>query len=536
MNLLTRIRHRAARIYNATFGRGDEQMWRDLGWLPGSGSGVNANTVLGISGVWKAVNVIGKDLAVLPLHKYRRLPDEQGKERVRDNTTRLLNNQANLYVKSVDHRLAVQIQALLVGNGYAEIQRDPAMQPLALWWTPTDNVETEVDEAGSLWYVIRQANKPPRRVRPENMLHIKGPTKDGVNGWSLVSLARESLSLTKGQETYAQTQFENGIRPSLLLKIPGQSNPEKRKELREEIDRMHRGASNAFKAFLLWNGMEASPWSMSNDDAQWLEGRQFQVEEIARWFDLPPHKLGAMGRATWNNVENMQLEYVAGCLQFWLSQWEQECNAKLLTEREKDAESHFYEFKLDALLKGDTLSRYQVYAIARTIGVLNPNEIRAKENMNPREDEEGDSYDNPNTGSPKPDDSGPNAPGDTTDRRDVPDDGNQNPRTRNQQRLEVLATVETQLVLMAAEKSKNFVSYIDKLYEPGSPWSSHVVEVFAACELDGADRWCQDSHARLLDASGKANTNQELRGVVLDLTTDWPLRVNEFCLGAPTRE
>lgn len=528
-----KFRDRLRLIFNATFGRGHEDFWRDVGWLPGSGTGVNADTVLGISSVWKAANVIGKDIAVLPLHKYKRLADDQGKERVRDATTRLLNDQPNLYVKSVDNRLAVQIQALLLGNGYAEIQRLPTAEPLALWWTPTENVTPQVDDAGQLWYVIRQSNKPPRYVRPENMLHIKGPSKDGLTGWSVVSLARESLSLTKGQETYAQTQFENGIRPSLLLKIPGNSTAEKRKELRAEIDRMHAGAANAFKAFTLWNGMEASPWSMSNDDAQWLEGRQFQVEEIARWFDLPPHKLGALGRATWSNVESMQLEYVSGCLQFWLAQWEQECNAKLLTEREKQAQTHFYEFKLDALLKGDTLSRYQVYAIARTIGVLSPNEIRAKENMNPRDDEEGDSYDNPNTG---PSGGSPNAPGDATDQRTVPDDGNQNPRTRNQQRLEVLATVESQLVLMAAEKSKNFVSYIDKLYEPGSAWNSHVIEVFAACELDGADRWCQDSHARLLDASGKANTNQELRGVVLDLTADWPLRVNEFCLGVPTRE
>lgn len=523
-----KFRDRLRLIFNATFGRGSEDFWREVGWLPGSGGrSLNADTVLGIAGVWKAVNVIGKDIATLPLHKYQRL-QPQGKNRVRDASTRLLNSQANVYTKSVDHRLAVQMQALLQGNGYAEIQRDPAGAALALWWLPTENVTLEVDASGFLWYVLRQPQKEPRRIRPENILHIKGPAKDALTGWSLVTLARESFALTSGQETYARKQYENGVRPSMILRNAGNGGTaEQRKEFRETVERAHQGADKAFRMMMLYGGWEASPWSMTNDDAQWLEGRQFQVEEIARWFDLPPHKLGAMGRATWNNVESMQLEYVAGCLQFWLTQWQQECDAKLLTEREKLADTHFYEFKLDALLKGDTLSRYQVYAIGRSIGVLSPNEIREKENMNPREDEEGDSYDNPNTASPKDDtqDDGPNAPGDKTDRRETQDDGNKSPRNE----LQVLAGVETQLVLMAAEKSKNFTSYVEHLYAAGNQWHTHVVDVFAGCGLDepAAERWCRESSSRLLDLTEKV-TQRELSGAVLNLLADWPLRAEEF--------
>lgn len=529
-----KFRDRLRLIFNATFGRGSEDFWREVGWLPGSGGrSLNADTVLGIAGVWKAVNVIGKDIATLPLHKYQRL-QPQGKNRVRDASTRLLNSQANVYTKSVDHRLAVQMQALLQGNGYAEIQRDPAGAALALWWLPTENVTLEVDASGFLWYVLRQPQKEPRRIRPENILHIKGPAKDALTGWSLVTLARESFALTSGQETYARKQYENGVRPSMILRNAGNGGTaEQRKEFRETVERAHQGADKAFRMMMLYGGWEASPWSMTNDDAQWLEGRQFQVEEIARWFDLPPHKLGAMGRATWNNVESMQLEYVAGCLQFWLTQWQQECDAKLLPEREKLADTHFYEFKLDALLKGDTLSRYQVYAIGRSIGVLSPNEIREKENMNPREDEEGDSYDNPNTASPK--DDGPNAPGDKTDRRETQDDGNKSPRStpfdpKKMIRMGELAATESHLVRMAAENSPNFVEYVERLYDPEGSFYSYVVDVFEFCESEGAAEWCRVSHERLMTLT-ETVTLKELPKAVATLLTEWPMRASDFCLG-----
>lgn len=515
MSLWNGVRTWTARILNATFGAGHEAFWREVGWLGSDGNNVTPDTVLSIAAVWKAVNVIGKDIATLPLHKYQRL-DPQGKDRVRDFTTQLLNSQANLYTKSVDHRLAVQVQALLRGNGYAEIQRDPTGKPLALWWLPSENVSATVDEAGWLWYVYRQGLKPERRIRPENMLHIKGPSKDGLTGWGTVELARESLSLTMGQEKYAKGQYDNGVRPSVMVKIPGNPTAEKRKEFRREFENSHAGASKAFGTMLLYNGMEASPWSMSNEDAQWLEGRQFQVEEIARWFDLPPHKLGAMDRATWANVEQMQMEYVGGCLQFWLTQWQQECNAKLLTEREKLADRLFYEFKTEALLRGDTLSRYQVYAIGIANRILNPNECRDKENMNAYEG--GDDYENPNTASP-------NAAGDPTDRREEQDDGNRNPRTLGIQSF-VLAEVE--LIENAAEVSKNFVSYIDKFYQPDRRWHLRAAEAFGSVEV--AHQWCRDSHDKLM-ALTETVTQRELPAAVTNLLADWPQRAEQFCVG-----
>lgn len=508
------------RIWNATFGRGHEDFWRDAEWLGSNGTTISANTVLGIAGVWKAVNVIGKDMATLPLHKYKRLQD--GKERVRDDTTRLVNQQANLYVKSVDQRLAVQVQALLMGNGYAEVQRDGAGRPIALWWLPSDQVEPTIDEDGWLWYVYRAGVRPERRIRPENMLHIRGPAKDGIKGWSVVTLARESLALTMGQERYAKTLYEHGVRPSMILRHPGMPAAEQRKEFRETIERAHGGADKAFRLMLLYGGWDASPWTMSNQDAQWLQGRQFQIEEIARWFDLPPHKLGAMGRATWSNVESMQLEYVSGCLQYWLTQWQQECDSKLLTEREKMAESHFYEFKLDALLRGNTLARYQAYAIGRSNNWLSPNEIRELENMNPIEDEIGDSYENPNTSSPS---AAEDSADDLLDADDTPDPQSQN-------RLRTMATVETQLILMAAERSKNFTDYVERLYASGGNWHSHVVEVFASCDLDpvAADRWCSESKQRLLDLTERV-TQRELLAGVGSLVADWPLRTDELLGG-----
>ena len=519
MSLWSRFR----KFFNATLGAGNEAFWRQAGWLPSEGTtAITPDTVLGIAGVWKAVNVIGKDIATLPLHKYQRL-EPTGKNRVRDDVVRLLNQQANLYVKALDVRMAVQLQALLWGNGYAEIQRDPTGKPLALWWLPAEQITPKIDEMGFLFYELKQYPREPRRIRPENVLHIRGPAKDGITGWSVISLARESLSLTMGQERYARKQYENGVRPSMIIKKKGIPSAEQRKEYREEISRMHEGSENAFRFMLLYGDTEATPWSMNNDDAQWLEGRQFQVEEIARWFDLPPHKLGAMGRATWSNVEQMQMEYVAGCLNFWLRQWEGEANAKLLTEREKLAETNFYEFKTEALLRGDTLARYQVYAIGIANKILNPNECRDKENMNPYEG--GDEYANPNTASP-------NAAGDPTDRREEQDDGNRNPRSGNQQRLEVLVAAETQLVMMAAERSKNFTNWVEHTYAEGGNWHNHVEEVFASCELKPADAavWCATSRDRLLELTEKV-TQRELQGAVLNLLADWPLRAEEYCLG-----
>lgn len=222
----------------------------------------------------------------------------------------------------------------------------------------------------------------------DQMLHVRAMGPEGIIGYSPITLARESIGLAIATEKHGAKLFANGARPSGVLETPGPLSKEQLALMRDEWERTHGGVNNANKTAILFGGLKYSGVSMSNEDAQFLETRKFQVTDIARIFRVPPHKIADLSQSTFSNIEHQSIEFVTDCIGPWAKRWEQRMNLTLLTPTER--KEYFIELVLDGILRGDITSRYAAYRTGREGGWLSPNDIRDTENMNRIEG--GDSY------------------------------------------------------------------------------------------------------------------------------------------------
>lgn len=352
-----------------------------------SGVSVSEHTALNLSAVWCATRVISEAVASLPLILYRRL-GEGGKERATAHPLYvLLKDSPNPEMTSFVFREVLQSHLLLWGNAYAEIERDGSGRPIALWPIPPNRVQPGRRE-GQLVYRVQTDNGQTVELRPENVLHIPGLGFDGLVGYSPISLARESLGLTAACERFGSSFFGNAAKPGGVLEYPGQLSDQARENLRKSFEYIHSGASNTGRTLILEEGMKFTGTTIPPEDGQFLQTRQFQILEIARWFNLPPHRLKDLGRATWNNIESENISFIQDTLRPWLIKWEQEVSRKLLLPNER--RTYFVEHLMDAYLRGDTESRFRVYVAGLNNGIFSINEVREMENKNPVEG--GDKY------------------------------------------------------------------------------------------------------------------------------------------------
>ena len=340
------------------------------GGTTASGISVNENTALNSSAVYAAVRLLSEAVASLPLHTYER--EEDGKHRAPDHPVAvLLSKRPNDYMTSYCLRETMMGHCLMWGNGYAEIVRDGSGNPTAILPITPDRVKIEINEMGQIEYAIDEQI----RLAADDVLHVAGQGFDGIQGRSIITLARESIAVGLAAEQFGGSFFNNGARLGGVLEHPGKMSKEASDRLRESWGAAHSGSSKAGSTALLEEGLKWSQLSISQNDAQFLETRRFQVEEIARWFGIPQHMLGSMEGATFSNVEHQQIEFVTHTLRPWLVRWEQEISRKLFSD------DQFYpEFQVDGLLRGDTKTRYESYRIAREAGWMSINEIRALEN------------------------------------------------------------------------------------------------------------------------------------------------------------
>lgn len=480
--------------------------WGEMDAASSAAVRVTPANALTYATIWQAVNTIAGDVAQLPLVLYER-EDERNKQRATSHPAYLLmRRRCNAYMSAFTFVHTLQAHALLWGNGYAEIERNGAGQPLALWPLMPDRTEPRFDDAERLWYVTRVGNEQ-RKLRPENVFHVHGLGFDGIRGYSVVSLARESFGLSMAGEKFANRSLKHGARPSGVLKAtrPLPKDESKVKALRDQWRRMNEGIDAAGRTMILEEGMEWQQISMSNKDAQFLELREFQRSEIASWFLLPPHKVGDLRRATFSNIEQQSLDYLNMALMRWLVTWQDECNEKLLTVQQKRADSHYFEFLTAAFLRGDFPSQVNALAGAITARIINPNEARGVLNMNAYDG--GDEFLNPNitpSGSAAAD-----APADPVDA---------------QNRLGELLRVEVRRVVHAAAKTANFVGWLDSFY---ARWGGTLADVLAELGLspDRATSHVNVSRQALLEAAGRATTREELADEVRGITASWPGRV-----------
>ena len=279
--------------------------------------------------------------------------------------------------------------AVLWGNGRAEIDRDRDGKIVALLPLHPARTKSETREDGSLWHIIDNMDGTHTELPDRNVFHVQGLSEDGSCGISVLGKARQSLGLAVSAEDYGLRFFDNNARPSILLKHPSKLTPEAKANLKASWATAFGGKKRHGTA-VIEEGMDVTVLGMPNEDAQFLQTRQFQIIEIARWFNIPPHKLRDLERATFSNIVEQSLEFVGDTILPWAVDWEQEANRKLF--REDDRGRFFAEFMLDALLRADPKSRNEAYEIQRRNGVLNADTWRARENMNPIGGPEGEMY------------------------------------------------------------------------------------------------------------------------------------------------
>jgi HK97 family phage portal protein len=287
-------------------------------------------------------------------------------------------------------REVMQAHLLTWGNCYSEIERDGAGRPVAIWPLPPNLVEPIRDDRDRLVYRVRGDKYGDIILPASDVLHIPGLGFDGMKGYSVVHMARESLGLGMAAERFGGTFFGNGSTFGGFLSHPAKLSPEARQNLTESLAK-HSGPTRAHRILLLQENMSfIERKGIPPNDAQFLETRVFQVQEVARWFKISPYKLGDLSRATFSNIEHQAIEYLTDTIRPWLVRWEQEINRKLIAPLER--RQQFAEFVIEGALRGDVASRYSAYAVGRQWGWLSADDVRSLENMNPLPSGQGGIY------------------------------------------------------------------------------------------------------------------------------------------------
>ena len=347
-----------------------------------SGKTVNERTAMATSAVYACVRVLSETIASLPLHVYRRTG--QGKEKaIEHNLYYLLHDEPNPEMTSFVFRETLMGHLLLWGNAYAQIIRDGRGRVIGLYPLLPDRMEVGRTKEGDLYYRYLKEGRE-YLLRREEVLHVPGLSFDGLVGCSPIAMAKNAIGMALATEEYGSRLFANDARPSVVLEHPGLlKDPEK---IRDSWNKIYRGSENAHKVAVLEEGMSVKTLSMPPEQAQFLETRKFQIEEICRIFRVPPHLVANLERATFSNIEHQSISFVVHTIRPWLVRLEQAFNKSLFTGREKG--ELFTSFVVDGLLRGDYESRMKGYAIGIQNGFMSPNDIRSLENMNPIPEEE----------------------------------------------------------------------------------------------------------------------------------------------------
>lgn len=385
--------------------------WMRGGEKSASGVLVDTATALSSTAFFGAVRVVSEDIGALPRHLYERQGD-RGKRRATDHPLHeILHDAPNPLMTSAQFFEALQGHQETWGTAYASIERDRG-RVVGLWPLRPDRVTPEVRRTGPsgmrvTWRYDDHENDIHVRLLPDEILHVPGFGADGIRGYSLIALHKNALGLSVAMERYGSAFFKNGSRPGGVLQRPDNGkrlSDDARKRMKSDFEELHQGLDNAQRIAILEEGVTWQSVGIPNDDAQFIEGRTFQVQEMSRMTRVPPHKLAELSRATFSNIEDQGRDYVVSSLRPRLVRWEQAFRQQLLTTRERDR--FFAEHLVDALLRGDTKSRYDAYATGRQWGWLSADDIREKENMDPIEDGSGAAYLVPlnTTQAPKPGD------------------------------------------------------------------------------------------------------------------------------------
>lgn len=361
----------------------DASLWNLYGSQSVSGENVTEENALTYSAVWNAITLIAGTVGSLPLHLYQK----QGKnKRFADDDPLygVLHDRPNPFMTAVAFRECITAHILSWGNAYAEKVTNSIGEVRQLWPIPPKRVIRIEMREGNLWYQIRVDNDSAWLPR-EKILHVPGLGFDGFMGYSPIAMARKSIGLAMAEETFGARYFGAGTNPGLVVSHPQSLSAQTSANMRESLNTVYSGLSNSHRLMLLEEGMKVEKIGFPPKDSQFLEGRQFQITEIARWFNLPPHKLKDLTKSSFNNIEQEQISFVTDSILPWLIRFEQAYNMQLLTEGQKKREKLYFKHVVEGLLRADAKSRAEFYQIMVRNGIFTRNECRELEDKNPHE-------------------------------------------------------------------------------------------------------------------------------------------------------
>ena len=379
MNLFTKLFRSRDKPKNYLSGR--------LSFLFGqtsAGRAVNEQTAMQVTAVYACVRILAEAIAGLPLCVYR-YTEDGSKEKVLDHPLyALLHDEPNPEMTSFIFRETMMSHLLLWGNAYAQLIRNGKGEVIALYPLMPNRMTVDRDNKGRLYYQYWRGKDEAKLSRdnivilqPSDVLHIPGLGFDGLVGYSPIAMAKNAVGMAIACEEYGAKFFANGATPGGILEHPGIVKDPAR--VRESWNAVYQGSGNAHRIAVLEEGMKYTPIGISPEQAQFLETRKFQINEIARIFRVPPHMVGDLEKSSFSNIEQQSLEFVKYTLEPWLVRWEQAMVRSLLSKSEK--EQYFIKFNVDGLLRGDYESRMNGYATARQNGWMSANDIRQLENL-----------------------------------------------------------------------------------------------------------------------------------------------------------
>ena len=347
-----------------------------------AGKPVNEQTAMQMTAVYSCVRILSETVAALPLHVYRyNTADGNGAYRNAEKATdhslyKLLHDEPNPEMTSFAFRETLMSHLLLWGNAYAQIIRNVRGEVIALYPLMPNKMMVDRDLDGVIIYTY-QSDKGAVVLDVKQVLHIPGLGFDGLVGYSPIAMAKNAIGLAIATEEYGAKFFANGASPGGVLEHPGTiKDPQK---VKESWNSAYQGSTNSHKVAVLEEGMKYQPIGISPEQAQFLETRKFQINEIARIFRIPPHMLADLEKSSFSNIEQQSLEFVKYTLDPWVVRLEQSMCRALLMEYEKP--NIYIKFNVDGLLRGDYQSRMNGYATARQNGWMSANDIRKLENL-----------------------------------------------------------------------------------------------------------------------------------------------------------
>ncbi|WP_026664844.1 phage portal protein [Butyrivibrio sp. FC2001] len=357
-----------------------------------AGKRVNEKTAMQTTAVYACVRVLAETIASLPLHVYRYTAD--GKEMVTDHPLYfLLHDSPNDEMTSFVFRETLMSHLLIWGNAYAQIIRNGRGEVIALYPLLPDKMEVNRNDRGEIYYIYRRDTEENPTFKEhgeiiltkDEVLHIPGLGFDGLIGYSPIAMARNAVGMSLACEEYGASFFANGATPGGVLEHPGVLKDPGR--VRESWHSTYGGSANAGRVAVLEEGMKYQQIGIPPEEAQFLETRKYELEDIARCYRIPPHLVGDLDKATFSNIEQEALSFLMYTITPWVTRWEQALMMALLLPQEK--REYFIKFNVDGLLRGDYESRMNGYATARQNGWMSANDIRRLENLNPISAEEG---------------------------------------------------------------------------------------------------------------------------------------------------